>query len=68
MDYKYIRAWGIMMGSFEYYINGEIQKAKDDNAPTDAIYKKDGVWATFSEIKSEDTKKRVAEIVESFKR
>ena len=40
MSYIYIRAWGRMLRSFEYYIKQEIEKAKNTNAPDDAIYQK----------------------------
>jgi hypothetical protein len=37
-DYKHIAAWGQMMGSYQYYITGEQEKAAAANAPLDAIY------------------------------
>ena len=68
MDYKYIRAWGISLGSFDYYIENQIAKAKEDNAPQTAIYKRqDGTWATFEEIKREDTKEEIARLVDNMK-
>ena len=66
MDYKYIRAWGISLGSFDYYIENQIAKAKEDNAPQTAIYKRqDGTWATFEEIKREDTKEEIMRIIKN---
>ena len=68
MDYKYVRAWNIMMGSFDYYINSEVEKAKQDKAPDDAIYKNHlDKWVTVSEIKNEETKRQVADIAASLK-
>lgn len=56
-DYKYIRAWGKMSGSFPYYISGEVEKARRDNAPDTAIYRRqDGTWAVFEDIECEKTK------------
>lgn len=64
MDYKYIRAWERIMGSFPYYREMQLQKARADGAPETAIFRReDGTWATFEEIKSESTKKQVANIV-----
>ena len=58
-DYKHIRAWGKMMGSFEYYIMGEQEKAAADNAPLDAIYKREDGWHTYSSVTREDTRQRM---------
>lgn len=38
--YPWIRAWGWMLGSHGYYIEGEIALAKEDHAPADAIFHK----------------------------
>ena len=68
MDYKYIRAWGYSLGSFDYYIENQIAKAKEDNAPPTAVYKRqDGTWATFEEIKRDDTKEEIALLVDNMK-
>ena len=62
--YIYIRAWGILLGSFEYYIRQEQAKAFQENAPENAIYKdSEGVWHTFDTIQREDTKQRLTKIV-----
>lgn len=64
MDYKYIRAWGKMLGSFRGYIEGEIEKARKESAPETAIYRRsDGTWATFEGIECQDTKQRIREII-----
>lgn len=61
MDYVYIRAWGQTLGSFPYYIEGEVEKARHSNAPETAIYRRDdGSWATFEGIVAEDTRNRIA--------
>lgn len=66
MDYKYIRAWGQMLGSFDYYINAQVEQARQDNAPQTATYRReDGTWATFEEVLRDDTKGRIAKIVSS---
>jgi hypothetical protein len=52
MEYLMIRAWGKYMGSYAYYIRDQIATAKEDKAPTNAIYKKDdGTWATIEDVK-----------------
>lgn len=67
MDYKYIRAWGAYMGSFDYYVNDQVAQARKDNAPEDAIYCRDGKWATFSGVKNEDLKAMILNHVEYLK-
>lgn len=57
MDYSYIRAWGQMLGSFRYFIDGEVEKARASNAPATAIYRKqDGSWAVFEDIQNDETR------------
>lgn len=61
MDYAYVRAWGQTLGSFPYYIEGEVEKARRSNAPETAIYQRDdGSWATFEGIASKDTRNAIA--------
>lgn len=66
MRYAGIRAWGEMMGSQDYYISDECRKAEEDGAPDDAIYKgrDPGLnererWHTISEIRNEETRRRI---------
>jgi hypothetical protein len=40
-QYPYIHAWGLNLGSFEYYRIGEAEIAAEDNAPPDAIHRQD---------------------------
>lgn len=37
--YRYIVLWGRLLGSFDYYIQWECNRAKADNAPMTAIYR-----------------------------
>jgi hypothetical protein len=57
-EYKHIRAWGAMMHSFEYYISDQQERAAQDNAPLDAIFKDhdDGHWHTYSGVDNQDTR------------
>jgi len=58
IEYKHIEAWGRMLHSNPDYIWGEVQKARAENAPSDAIYwdmdKKR--WITFGEVTSHETR------------
>ena len=64
-DYIYIRAWGQMMNSMEYYIRGEVDKARREKAPADAIYKNhDGKWVTYATIARDDTRALLDRLVE----
>lgn len=60
--YKAIRAWGMYMGSFDWYIDQEVSKAAAQNAPKDAIFRRVGAdgkfagWAVVDDIKSPDIK------------
>lgn len=63
--YPWIRAWGWLLGSFSYYIEEEIQRAKRSNAPPNAIFRRytpddsgwDGKsWATTADITSPNTR------------
>lgn len=64
MDYLYIRAWGKMLGSFPAYIEREVEKARQSNAPRTAIYQRqDGSWATFGSVNSGDTRDAVTCLV-----
>lgn len=47
--------WGHFLGSFKYYIDGQIEQAQRDGAPRDAIYRRqDGTWATMAGVKNQD--------------
>lgn len=62
-DYKHIRAWGQMMGSYPYYIKNQQQEAFEDNAPIDAVYKRGDTWHCFSEVTSIDTRNTIEKIL-----
>ncbi|ORW08468.1 MULTISPECIES: hypothetical protein [Mycolicibacter] len=50
-DYPYIRLWGQRMGSFQYYIDDQIEQAREDGAPANATHRYlDGTWATTDDI------------------
>lgn len=65
MDYIYIRAWGQFLGSFPGYIEGEVEKARRDNAPDTAIHRlQDGNWATFEDIADERAREHISTLAE----
>jgi hypothetical protein len=46
--YRYIVAWCVALGSYAPYIKDRCNEARADNAPKDAVYKRDdGTWVTF---------------------
>ena len=62
-QYPYIRAWGVLMGSYEYYVKMQIEQALSDQAPQDAIYKDhdNGRWHRWSEMKKDNPNKAIVE-------
>lgn len=48
-DYKHIRAWGVMLSSYEYYIRQEQERAAADKAPITAVYEGDKGWVTIEQ-------------------
>lgn len=54
-DYRGIAAWGQAMRSFSYYVRQQQERALQEGAPLDAIYRKeDGTWATAGDIKNKE--------------
>lgn len=59
--YPYIRVEGIIMGSLPYYINQQIERAKETNAPENAVYEqhakdgsgRTGEWVTLREYSND---------------
>lgn len=64
-DYPYIRAWGRFMHSGSYYIQGELELARAENAPPDAICKNHftGYWRRYTDIENEVTKDAIDRLV-----
>jgi hypothetical protein len=50
-DYPYIRAWGRMMGSYRYYVEGQLQLARQEKAPQNATYRGEEGWHTWDDFK-----------------
>ncbi len=62
-QYKYIVAWGKMLGSYAYYIEDQIRNAIAENAPYTAIYNRDGRWITYEEIQNPETKYMIDKLI-----
>ena len=67
MDYIYIRAWHRMTGSFAYYIEDQVDKAREDKAPQTAIYfdRYANRWVTLEEC-VERTQERVKFYIKNY--
>ncbi len=56
-DYHWIREWGKLLNSNEEYIETQVEKARNDDAPENAIYKStDGHWVTTDDVTSGQTR------------
>lgn len=53
-QFPFIAKWGQIMGSYDYYIDNQCRLAKEDNAPANAIYERDGKWRTTDDVTSPD--------------
>ena len=60
-EYVFIRRWGTIMGSFEYFIKEQQQLAAAENAPLTAIYKIYGTdsWAVAERVKNPSVRERL---------
>lgn len=54
--YPYIVKWGKYLGSMDYYIQGELERAVQTNAPQNAIYWDGSKWHTTEDIVSPTTR------------
>jgi hypothetical protein len=63
--YKHLMAWCQMMGSYQYYIDAQIEEATRDNAPEDAIFKDGkGVWHQYANVTNVSTRHVIDDILE----
>jgi hypothetical protein len=64
-DYLHIRAWGKMMQSNQSYIEDQVEEARADGAPQDAIYQDFGTkkWKIYSDVSNPDTRRAVDAIL-----
>lgn len=75
MKYSYIRAWGRHMGSRGYYIDTQVERANETNAPDRATYEKyandgsgrTGEWSTVDDILNPMLKESIERAAERYK-
>jgi hypothetical protein len=69
MKYPYIRAWGKYLGSYQYYINAQVERADKDRAPNNAIYYNEDkkCWATADEITDDGARERIEIMSNTYK-
>lgn len=62
-DYPLIRVWGyLIMGSYEYYVEMQLARARKDNAPQDAVYRnEDGTWNRLDDIQNPMVKSQLVQ-------
>lgn len=66
VEYPFIKLWGRHMGSYEYYIDGEVEKAREAGVSQLAIYSTDDEWSCLP-IPNEHTQLLMVEYAESNK-
>jgi hypothetical protein len=50
-DYPFIRKWGQLMGSRRSYVEDELQLARAEHAPANAIYRQgNSEWRTTDDV------------------
>jgi hypothetical protein len=67
-DYLYIRAWGRFMGSGSYYIEMQIDKARENKAPQNAIYYNGNRWITIEDVQLKENREAIESIVKEEER
>lgn len=61
-NYPFIRAWGKIMGSFDYYIDDQIEEAVEDKCPQNVVYKDGDIWKTIDDISNQKIKMELIEL------
>lgn len=66
--YHYVRAWGSLIGSREYFIQDEIDRANATNAPDNAIFYSltTKSWRTVSDVSDSDLKLQLIDEVKKY--
>ena len=59
-DYTMVWAWGTLLHSERWYVAQQVEQAREDGAPQDAVYRRgNGTWATTDDVVNEDTRERL---------
>ena len=64
-DYRFVRAWGAMMHSHKVYIDTQVERARREGAPADAIYRGEDRWHTVGEVNAAGTLSAMANTLEN---
>jgi hypothetical protein len=68
IKHKFVVAWCKYLDSKDYWIQDQLAKAEQDNAPLNAIYKSpDGTWKTVEDIHDPALRATMYEYVEYVK-
>lgn len=63
-NHPYVVAWCRYMGSKNYWIEDQLEKAGRESAPETAIYRKqEGGWVTLEELQNEPLQQALVEYV-----
>lgn len=72
-DYIYVRQWGHELGSYPYYVNRQVGKAREAGAPQDALYEQwdnrgpTGHWITLDDLRGRWPDRRIDQFVKKAK-
>jgi hypothetical protein len=66
LKYPWIVKYGRMLGSYDYYIDNQVERAEATNAPVNAIHEqtavggeRTGKWATIDDVINPDARDRL---------
>lgn len=70
-EYIWIKVWGRMLGSMDYYIEGQQELASKQNAPVTAIYTKvhpggtpTGKWSILEEVTNPASQRHIRNLAQ----
>lgn len=70
-EYAHIKAWGRFMGSARWYVEEEVEAARAERAPADAIFRRSGPggvntkqWASYGGVTNQSTRRAIEAIFE----
>ncbi len=64
VDYPYIRAWALMLGSGQAYLSEQLLEARATQAPQDAVHQNhDGSWTTFADVTLLSTREQIGTLL-----
>lgn len=67
VQYPYLLAWDIMMGSYQGWKELMQETAAKENAPATAVYRNSANnWQTYENISRQETKDRIDQIMKEY--